>query len=180
MTQESVPDGPESPPRSRWGEQPTPAAGVPAASGWGVPQPSAVYGTSAWALIAGIPLLLWGLAWTLLGLLAVALGGTTEGVRGLDAIGGATALWPYVLMVVVGVLHVVAGAFVWAHRAWARYLGLIFAALGTLLGLFLVAGAVGRPGTNQPFALEIALLVLVPYVITLAGLILGGAHFRRA
>jgi hypothetical protein len=165
---------------SQWGQSSPPAGpGADARqTGWGTPAPAPSYGTSIWAVIAAIPLLLWGLAWTFLGLLAVALGRSTDVVRGLDAFGGAAALWPYVLMTAIGVLHIVAGAFVWAHRAWARYLGLVFAALGTLFGLVLLAGALGaRPG--QSFALEISLLVLVPYAIALVGLVVGGVHFRR-
>jgi hypothetical protein len=124
--------------------------------------------------------MLWGIVWALLGTIALMLGGTTEAVRPLGAIAGASALWPYLIVVVVGLLHIAAGAFVWAHRAWARYLGLVLAAVGTLLGLYLLVSSLLPSDVNRPLAVELSLILLVPYAIALVGLIAGGAHFRRA
>src|SRR5204862_79481 len=87
------------------------------------------FGDSRWAVVAGLPLLVLGVAFAGLGTLFVAqgLGLGEPGLPGFGTfvvgVGG--------VIVVVGILHVVASVGVWRHQSWARVLGLIIAVLGT-------------------------------------------------
>jgi hypothetical protein len=202
MSQQQPPwDSQQQPPQDQWGQQPQqpappapqqwnqqpapppPGWGAPPTTGWGSPEPAAHGpGTSIWAIVAGVCLLLWGLLWTLGGIIAVGAGGSVNQLPGVPAgvdFGGIFATVGIVILV-IGILHLLAAIFIWAHRDWARYLGLVLAVLGTLLGLAALASPRDRSAGEQAGDPIVgALFFLVPYAIALIGLILGGKHFRR-
>jgi len=133
------------------------------------------------AMLAGLVLVIVGLLVTLVGGFLTFFGGrlfqspfateTADGISGGFTVTGAVIL-------VTGILHLLSGIFVWAHRSWARYLGLVLGALGVLLG---IAGFLGGTGqtTSQQFGLVTGLVILAAYALVLVGLIMGGRHFRK-
>jgi hypothetical protein len=177
-----APPPPQPPPPQQWSQQPAPPPpgwGAPPPSGWGVP-PVAIYGSSIWAIIAGIALLIWGLLWTLVGVVGLLFGNAANNIPGVPVgfdVGGFLAVIGIVFLV-IGILHLIAAIFIWAHRDWARYLGLALAVLGTRFGLLSLPAALS-PSSAQDGGIGGVLLLLVPYAVALIGLILGGDHFRR-
>jgi hypothetical protein len=84
---------------------------------------------------------------------------------------------PGVLMV-VGLLQVISGIGVFAHKGWGRALGILFAVLGVLVGVFAVSTALAlAPGLSVPML--IAVVLLVGYAFILLALFAGGSHFKR-
>jgi len=79
-----------------------------------------------------------------------------------------------VLLAGAGIAHLVSGVYVAAHRSWARKLGLVLSAAGTIVG---VIATVGLAGQDKPVVVGLA--VLVPYGFTLASLTVGSDHFRH-
>jgi hypothetical protein len=81
-------------------------------------------------------------------------------------------------LIVLGVLQLLVGAFVLAHRGWARWLGLLLGLLGLLLSIVAVTSAVALvPG--QSVQLIVAIVLLVGYALVVLALLAGGGHFRR-
>ena len=129
-----------------------------------------------WAVIASVVLMC-------LGLLLVVFGGlvTTQGLalRGSASSGVAGLVTGVgVAIVAVGLLHVVAGAYARAHRAWARYLGIAFAVLGVGLGLVALRNDLDPPRGRG--ADDLIGFLAIPYLVVLVGLIAGGDHFRHS
>ncbi len=83
---------------------------------------------------------------------------------------------PGVLMV-IGLLQLIAGAGVLAHKGWARAIAILLSLLGVLVGIFAVSTAIALT-PNDPATLIIAATVLVGYAVALLALIAGGSHFR--
>jgi hypothetical protein len=81
-----------------------------------------------------------------------------------------------IAILVAALVQVVAGIAALAHREWGRVLGTVFAALGTLAGVFAVAGAMAVP---TPEAIFFAASFAGAYALALFGLIAGSAHFKR-
>jgi len=84
----------------------------------------------------------------------------------------------FVVLLLVGVLHVVAAAGVLAHRNWGRVLGLLLGALGVLIGAILLYRAIDVRVVRAPLVLAAA-GVLVPYTTAFAALLFPGRHFGR-
>jgi hypothetical protein len=127
-----------------------------------------------WAVVASVVLSGLGLLLVAFGCLSTMQGlalhaPASPGLAGLVAGVGVT-------IVVVGLLHVVAGAYAKAHRAWARYLGVAFAVLGVGLSLLALSQDVHdlRTGSMEPIG-----FLAIPYMVVLVGLIAGGDHFRQ-
>lgn len=133
------------------------------------------------ATLAGLVLVVVGLLVTLVGGFLTFFGGrlfqspfatdTPDGISGGFNITGAVIL-------VIGILPLLSGIFVWAHRSWARYLGLILGALGVLIGIAGFVGGTG-PTTSQQLGLGAGVVILAASAFVLVGLTTGGRHFRK-
>jgi hypothetical protein len=81
-------------------------------------------------------------------------------------------------MIVFGILEVLAGMFIIAHRGWARWLGVLLALVGLFVGIASISFAIAlAPGTSVQLLGAIA--VLIGYAFILLALFAGGGHFRR-
>lgn len=168
--------------------------------GYGAPQPGwapqagwapqqAQFGSSALVSLAGVVLVLFGIAIAILGGLTltqgpeigrfirendVAVFGRQIDRQTLQAI---LSPMPGVL-IVLGLLQLVVGAVILAHRGWARWLGVLLSLIGLIAGVVAVSGSMAlAPGLSV--ALMISAVLLVAYAFVLLALIAGGSHFRR-
>ncbi len=145
------------------------------------------FGDSRWAVVAEVLLLVLGLAVAGLGILFIAQGLAFD-EPGLPGFGTFVVVLG-VVIVVVGILHVVAAAYIWRHQSWARALGLILALLGAILGALVLPAAFSPAFTTGsqgelinvgPDLTSILIgLSVVPYLLVVVGLVLGGRHFRK-
>lgn len=192
---------PQPPQGPAWGQPQQPPPGAP---GWGQPQPPPAqywgqpggvgeyrHGSSVLAIIAGIPLLLYGLLITLggAGLLVVrSLVDNLVDQAGAEA-DVAKAIRDAIVVVAViilicGILQILAAIGIWAHKGWGRALGILWGILGTLFGLAAFGGArttvtLNGNTTSGEGGIAVALFILVPYAFVLVAMIIGGGHFRR-
>jgi hypothetical protein len=82
------------------------------------------------------------------------------------------------ILIVLGVLEVLVGAFILAHRGWARFLGALLALLGLLVSVISLSAVLALvPGLSAQ--LVIAISLLIGYAIILLASIAGGGHFRK-
>ena len=82
------------------------------------------------------------------------------------------------VLLVFGALEVLIGVGIFAHKGWARALGIILALLGLLVSIAGVSFAMAlAPGFSVP--LIGAIVVLLGYAFIVLALIAGGGHFRR-
>jgi len=144
------------------------------------------------AILAGIVLVIFGLIVTAVGAIAV-IGGETignlfgTGAQG-DALRSAVTIIA-VIILVIGILHLLSGIFTFAHRSWARWVGVILGVLGVLFGIASVLGGTGprtstvingqTVTTDPQSALVTGVVILIAYAIVVLGLIMGGKHFRK-
>ena len=84
---------------------------------------------------------------------------------------------PGVLMF-LGLLQLVAGAGVMAHRSWGRWLGVLLALIGLGVSIFAVSIAFALAG-GFTVPVIIGVVLLVGYALILLALVAGGGHFRR-
>jgi hypothetical protein len=81
-------------------------------------------------------------------------------------------------LMVIGLLHLIAGIGVLGHKGWGRGLGILFAVVGVLVSVFALSIAMAlAPGLSV--AALIAIVLVVGYIFILLGLFAGGSHFRR-
>ncbi len=173
-----------------WQQQPPPYAppppGYAQAQQWSGEPP---YGSSALAAVGGLILVLFGLTVAALGAWSftqgpeiarfilvndIAVFGTQIGRETLRTVLSVTPA----IVVVVGILQLLSGAGIFAHKGWARALGLLLALFGLLVSLFGVSMALALArGTSIPVI--IAIVLLVGYAFTVLALIAGGGHFKR-
>ncbi len=164
--------------------------GYGAAPGWAAAQPwgAPLYKTSVLVALAGVVLIIFGLALALLGGWTltqgpalgrfirdndIAIFGTHIGRDTLRAI---LEPMPGILMV-LGVLQLLVGAVILAHRGWARWLGVLLALLGLLVSVIALSAVIALvPGVSVE--LGIAAVLLLGYAFVLLALIAGGSHFR--
>jgi Na+-transporting NADH:ubiquinone oxidoreductase subunit NqrB len=82
------------------------------------------------------------------------------------------------VMIVIGLLEVLTGAFIIAHRSWARWLGILLSLIGLLVGIASISFAIAlAPGSS--IQLIGAIAVLIGYAFILLALFAGGGHFKR-
>jgi hypothetical protein len=192
----SPPQGPSA--ADRQTSPPAAAAGREPARQWQELSPppgywhAARYPTNPLVILAAMVLLVFGLVVTLIGILGL-IGGvfliallgdllTTELAIAFDLDAFATlALVAFGVVLIGGVLHLLASIGIFMHRSWARALGMLLAALGTLLGGVGIAFVMQDvfPGQDVGRALSVPAIVAVGYGLTLFALIVGGNHFRR-
>jgi len=146
----------------------------------------APYGTSGRAVFAGLVLLIFGL-FELVGGAAGAVAASSlraalnrllksDGITvdGASLIGVLTLAFLIVLL--LGLLHIVAAGGVFGHRRWGRVLGVLLSLAGTVVGAWLLFRSLP---IGEGRELVAPLLVLVPYAIGLLGLLFSRDHFRR-
>ena len=127
--------------------------------------------SSVWALTAGTVLFVLGTLYVLYA--ASKFPEIRPSDSGIDLSG--VAKDAAILVVVFGIVHLITAIFIWRHRRWARYLGLVFAVLGTFIGgvlVFLQGTAIGDLSRSP-------LLFLVSYAVAFVGLIVGKRHFKQ-
>ena len=83
----------------------------------------------------------------------------------------------FVVVLLVGVLHIAAAAGILSHRSWARALGVLLCAAGLALGAVLLYRTLDVRGMRLPTVVG-ELGLLVPYAVTLLALLFPGDHFR--
>jgi hypothetical protein len=170
-----------------------PSAQPPPTSHWTTP--ATYYPTSAAVVLAAIVLLVAGLLATLVGGAIIVAGSLFTAVLR----DGGTGSFPFGsapteffdsaadvfriiggVTLVGGLLHVIAAIGIFAHKNWARALGVLLALLGTLLGAAGVYGALYFTIQDGPMTgLATVVVFLVAYAFTLLALLLGGSHFSR-
>ncbi|MEA2622759.1 MAG: hypothetical protein QOH61_1669 [Chloroflexota bacterium] len=177
---------PQAQPPGAWGQAPAPNYWVTAeATQYGK-------GNSVLAIIAGVPLLLYGLLVTLAGAaILVVRSLLDDAITSAIGDGSLTAtdartlrdviVGVAVVILIIGILHLLAAIGIWAHKGWGRWLGIIFGVIGTLIGLAALVGVRATPGVTGSRGSDLgsSLLILVPYAFVLIAMIVGGAHFAR-
>jgi hypothetical protein len=149
-----------------------------------------VPGTSGRVVLAGIVLMVFGIAEALGGAVGAVIANSLRrvfidllrnlGMRGVaDNAASVTSLLAgiFVTMLLLGILQIVASVGVLSHRSWGRWLGLLLSVVGIAIGAWLVyrvaQGATPRPSDYfAPVALQIS------YLITLLALLFPADHFR--
>jgi hypothetical protein len=84
----------------------------------------------------------------------------------------------FVVLLLLGVLHIVAASGVLSHRNWGRVLGILLCLLGVALSALLLL-RVGQGPAAAPRAAVAALALLLPYGVSLPSLLFAGAHFGQ-
>ena len=83
-----------------------------------------------------------------------------------------------VVIAVIGILEIAAGIGVFVHQSWARWLGIVLATLGLLLGFFMLIGTMSDP-VGGGADLVISLLWVATNGFVVAALAVAGEHFQR-
>jgi hypothetical protein len=137
-------------------------------------------GTSGWAIAAAIVLGLVGIAVTLFGIVAAALG-LAELPKPQPSTYSDEAIVIGLLAIVVGLVPLLASGLILVHRRSGRALGLLTGCVGALLGaaaLWVEMTTVFDPPPGGHGPSVPAMLLPVPFVIVLVGLILGREQFQ--
>ena len=82
------------------------------------------------------------------------------------------------ILIVIGVLHLLAGFGVFGHRSLARWFGFLLALLGLLVSVVAVSLALALSGGFSVAAI-ICVVLLVGYALICLALLAGGKHFHR-
>lgn len=98
-------------------------------------------------------------------------------MAGMGDLIAAFALVLSIVFIVIAVLNVVAAVGIFTHRSWARWLGIVLAALGVAIGVLALLGLSGDP-LAVPTDAVFALAWLIAYAFVIAALAAGSAHFR--
>lgn len=190
---------PQQPPQGQWQQPPQgqwqaqgQQTGPP---GWSA-QPEYAgggYASSPLVTIAAIVLLVFGLLTTLIGALGVAVGGFFEqalrearqqgaipGLEEIDLAGvGDIIVVAFVIVLIIGILHLASAVGIFMHKQWARILGIVLAVLGTLIGVLGLVGGSSVAGGMDGSELAFPIAIAVGYGFSLFALIAGNNHFRR-
>jgi hypothetical protein len=81
------------------------------------------------------------------------------------------------ILMVLGVLQLLVGAVILAHRGWARWLGALLALLGLLVSVIALSAVLALVA-GVSIQLIVAAALLLGYAFILLALIAGGSHFR--
>lgn len=84
----------------------------------------------------------------------------------------------FIVLLLLGVLHLAAAIGMLAHRTWGRFLGFLLATLGTASAGLLLVRAI-EPHAGRQMSVIAVLAVLLPYLVTLLALLFPGGHFRQ-
>lgn len=172
----------EQPPPPQWAPPPQqPQWGAPPPGAWGQPGYSAPPPRPTGVTIGSIWLIVLGILWTLAGA-ACAIGGAafTTGdsqLPGLGAVGGAVAVFGVILLV-IGVLQILAGAGALGGKGWGRWLGIVLSILFVIFGAFGLLGSLGSLNQSGGLtALGFTAIYVLGYAFTAWALISAGAFF---
>ena len=145
------------------------------------------FGSSRWARYAGFLLIGLGIGVSAFGVLIIGQGVLYDDVYNMGY--GVLGIAIGVFILVAGLLHVLAGTYVLRHRTWARVLGVAIALVGvwfawsvlpTAFNQVITHTADYQPITVGPNPTSMAIgLSIVPYMVIIGGLIVGGRQFRR-
>lgn len=83
----------------------------------------------------------------------------------------ATVLLVFALVQIIGAIGV------FAHKGWGRWIGIVAAVIGVLLGILMLLGQLQGPGDAGSFV--VVGVWLVAYIAAAYGLATGGQHFTR-
>ncbi len=193
--QQPPPQGWQQPGSQPWQQPPPPGwqppAGYPPQPGW-VAQPQwpagPRYSTSALVAMAGLLLVLFGLI---------------DAVGGVWLLGQGSELSKFIqrstisffgppidretmralisplpaALLVFGAIEVLGGAAIFAHKGWARAIGILVSLLGLIVGIVSVSFSLAlSPGASVPMVASVA--VVLGYAFVLVSLIAGGRHFK--
>ena len=147
-----------------------------------------MYRTSFLVALAGLVLIIFGLAVAVLGAWTLTLGpdlgrfirDNDIAIFGRqierDTLKAIIEPMPGILMV-LGVLQLLVGAVILAHRSWARWLGVLLALLGLVVSVIALSAVLALvPGVSVQ--LVVASALVIGYAFLLLALIAGGGHFR--
>ncbi|MDL2336035.1 MAG: hypothetical protein QFC55_08395 [Chloroflexota bacterium] len=162
------------------------APGYAAAQTWAGSGP--IYKTSFLVALAGLVLIIFGLAAAVLGAWALTLGSDLGrfirdndiAIFGRqierDTLKAIVQPMPGILMV-LGLLQLLVGAVILAHRNWARWLGILLALLGLIVSVIALSAVLALvPGVSVQ--LIVASTLVIGHAFVLLALIAGGGHFR--
>ena len=163
------------------------APDYPAAQPWAGGAP--MYRTSFLVALASLILIIFGVAVAVLGAWTLTLGpdlgrfirDNDIAIFGRqierDTLKSIISPMPGILMV-LGLLQLLVGAVVLAHRNWARWLGVLLALLGLIVSVIALSAVLALvPGVSVQ--LMAASTLVIGYALVLLALIAGGGHFRR-
>ena len=193
--QQPTPQGWQQPGGQPW-QQPAPPGWqqpgpYPPQPGW-VAQPQwptgPRYSTSALVAVAGLLLVLFGLIDAVGGVWLLGQGSELRGFIQRSTISffgppidretmrALISPLPAILLV-FGAIEVLAGAAIFAHKGWARAIGILVSLLGLIVGVVSVSFSLAlSPGASVPMVASIA--VVLGYAFMLVALVAGGRHFR--
>jgi hypothetical protein len=147
-----------------------------------------VYRTSFLVALAALVLIIFGVAVAVLGAWTLTLGSDLGrfirdndiAIFGRqierDTLKAVVQPMPGILMV-LGLLQLLVGAVILAHRNWARWLGVALALLGLIVSVIALSAVLTLvPGVSVQLILASALVI--GYAFVLLALIAGGGHFR--
>jgi hypothetical protein len=187
--QPTAPGWQQQPPQ-QWQQPPVPPYGGP--PGWPGQQPYAPgprYSTSVLVAVAGLLLLLFGLIDAVGGVWLLGQGNELrQFIQRINSIGlfGVTldrevmrsVLSPMPgILIVFGALEILAGAGIFAHKGWARGIGILIALIGLIVSVVAVSFAIAlASGMSVPLVAAVATLLGNAFIFV--ALIAGGRHFR--
>ena len=147
----------------------------------------APYGTAGRVVFAGVVLFVFGLGEALGGAVgAVAAAALrklfdqllrNEGLRIEAASLTSLLTGVFVTVLVLGIVQMIVAGGVFAHRGWGRWLGIVLALIGTIVGAWLTYRVTAGDGRVASYVAPLA--ILIPYAVTLLALLFPADHFRR-
>lgn len=176
-------------PAAQPGQWQQPGYGVP--TGYGQPTYAAVatYRTSFLVALAALVLIVFGAALTVLGAWTLTLGNDLSHFirdndvaifgRQIDRDSLRTFVQPLPgVLIVFGVIQLLIGAVIAAHRSWARWLGVLLALLGLIASVVALSATLALvPGFEVKTL--VPTVAVAGYAFVLLALIAGGGHFRK-
>jgi hypothetical protein len=155
------------------------------------------YGRSFLAVLAGFVLLAWGIVFAIVGGLVMWLGNLDQVVTDLGLDADALALVAEfnkqataygAILLIIGIVQLIGGVGVLAHRGWGRAFAIVLGLLGTIWGIGLLLSSVrfdiGDMSVEgalagEESAVAMATVVLVCYLLVFLAMFVGRRHFRR-
>lgn len=184
-SQPPSPGAPAQPPGGGWGQPPSQPPAQPPA--WGQPAPPEAR-PAGWVMpaerlgpvtglskLGALVLFLFGLLWTAIGVVFIAIGGVAKnafdnaGLHGLGDVAGGVVIGFGVVILVFAVVEVLTGIFAWRGSGVARVLGVLyglFFGVGSLL--VAVSGERSDVTTNAAGAVAVLLVFAICYLYTVA------------
>jgi hypothetical protein len=169
----------QTPSQPQW----TPPPQQPA--GWGAPgyggppvRPTGVTLAAIYLIVMGVLLALAGAACGLLGGgLSTVSPGEVQGGNPFAMLGGAIAIFG-IIVLVLGILSIAAGAGALGGKGWARWTGVIVSVLFVILGVLIIVGSLGNlDASGGATSLIFWVIITVAYALTAWALIKANDYF---